>query len=119
MGAVGGWVATTPPCRGLRTPILGHLSWPRVHGRPSQGWPWLILAPGTPWRRGRGYNYCRQKGEDVRKHFAGHGWFNGTVAEYKAPYYVIKFDDGDSEDVYREGALRLIRRDETEVGGSS
>ena len=33
---------------GVATIGIAHLSWPRVYGRPSQGWPWLILAPWTP-----------------------------------------------------------------------
>ena len=43
------------------------------------------------------------------------GW--DSLTSSTRPFYLL--DDGDSEDVYREGALRLIRRYETEVGGSS
>lgn len=36
---------------------------------------------------------------EIKKHFKGHGIFTGRVTKFKAPYYTIKYDDGDSEDM--------------------
>lgn len=44
-------------------------------------------------------------GVAVRKHFPGHGWFNGTVVKVTgrggAPFRVA-YEDGDEEDMDRE-----------------
>ena len=44
-------------------------------------------------------------GVPVRKHFTGHGWFNGTVVKVtgRAPVpFRVAYEDGDEEDMDRE-----------------
>ena len=55
-------------------------------------------------------------GKKVKKHFTGHGWFVGTITEYleKEKWYQIKWSDGKLDDVYRESAMKFIRRYDNE-----
>ena len=47
------------------------------------------------------------------KHFTGHGWFVGTITEY-LEWYQIRWSDGQLDDVYRESAMKFIRRYDNE-----
>jgi hypothetical protein len=38
-------------------------------------------------------------GRQVRKKFPGHGFFVGTVMEYRYPYFTVCYADGDKEDM--------------------
>ena len=46
----------------------------------------------------------------VKKHFAEHGWFEGTIMEYLEPegFYLIVYDDDDSETLELEELLPMI-----------
>ena len=46
----------------------------------------------------------------VKKHFAEHGWFEETVMEYLEPegFYLIVYDDDDSETLELEELLPMI-----------
>ncbi|GHP05356.1 hypothetical protein PPROV_000410800 [Pycnococcus provasolii] len=56
-------------------------------------------------------------GRRIRKHFAGHGWFAGTIKRYDAkndprlgepPGLYIRYDDNDREHVYVKDAIALL-----------
>lgn len=38
-------------------------------------------------------------GREIKKQFKGHGFFTGRVTRYKAPYYIVCYDDGDKEEL--------------------
>ena len=44
------------------------------------------------------------------------GWCIGTIAAFNKPWYLIKYTDGDKEELARERALALIKRYENEEG---
>ena len=44
-------------------------------------------------------NQLKVVGRKIRRSFPGHGVFVGRVTSYKRPYYTIKYDDGDKEEM--------------------
>ena len=46
----------------------------------------------------------------VRKHFPGHGSFDGVVIKVNGPYMLIEYSDGDREDMYATEIFKYMRR---------
>ena len=45
-------------------------------------------------------------GRPVRKYFRGYGWFQGQVASYLDPYFTVRYDDGDEEELEIRAVLQ-------------
>lgn len=59
----------------------------------------------------------RDKGDDskesflgrrIRKNFPSHGYYNGTIQEFKRPYFTIIYDDGDKEEITLSEIMKWI-----------
>jgi hypothetical protein len=72
---------------------------------------WLTAQQNTPAKPDQGRSYI---GSIVRKHFAGHGVFHGTVVEMKhgeggePDLFTVEYSDGDREDFERDELMSLI-----------
>ena len=48
-------------------------------------------------------------GTNVRKHFPGHGAFDGSIVEVRASLYFVRYSDGDEEELDRTEVIRGIQ----------
>ena len=49
------------------------------------------------------------EGTSIRKHFPGHGSFDGTIAKLRKPFYFIRYSDGDEEELDRNEVIDGIK----------
>ena len=56
-----------------------------------------------------GYPRWFEEGTLIRKHFPGHGAFDGTITKLRKPFYFVRYSDGDEEELDRNEVIDGIK----------